>query len=205
MVRELRGENVVQHLDHLLTYPATLAYLLMDSFAGEGGQGEHRGALARRVRWLLANDRRHYDPARRPRSRRRGQDPSVQIDGGRPHRFQPFFWRRWDDSLAFLQARALLQIDVAGSSSSEPPRLRYGLTSRASRWLEDEVYSSSEDASFHSQICMAIADYLPAPEQLPERLLQAGLRLSVFRRDQRLTAGTDAAPPLFHTVFRERL
>lgn len=210
VVRELRGERRAQHLDHLLAHPATLAYVLMDLIRRAGDDlAEQRGAMARRVRWLLAHERRRYDPARRSRSRRRGQNPLARVDPTRRHRFRPFVWRRWDDALATLHSRGLLRVGVGDSPGSGPEDLSYGLTGRASQWLDQQVYPNHGDAGFHSQVCMVISDYLAElltdAGSLPDRLAQAEEGLAAFRRDQSLTAADDSAPPYFYAAFREKL
>lgn len=216
IVRQLQDERRVQCLDHLLAHPATLAYVLMDAYIGSDGDlAEQRGAVARRVRWLLANDRRSYDPARR--GRRRGQNSAERVDEKRLHRFQPFVWRRWDDTLATLHSRSLLKVtadadfqDVSPHDQllelhDQPLELRYGLTAQGAAWLDSEVYGAHGDSGFHAQVCTAIADFLPDLDDLPRMMSAAATRHCAFRRDHGLAAQDDAAPQRFHAAFRERL
>lgn len=195
--KQLVGEQRLLGFDHLLRHPATLAYVLIEHHRHLPETSERSAALARRIR-LLVGDRGETPIFRRARSR-------GVVPGGRPSYFDDApVWRRWDDSLAFLASRGLLEVGIAGS---QPPQIAYRLTARGAVVLEQRVYPASKAAAAWLQACDAIREFWPAPLDVPVDSVLAATagRLEELRHDEQIPLEQDLLPVLFERTFRERL
>lgn len=206
------SESRLQQLDHLVRHPIDLAYVLLDGLHRRPPEIGGCREVARQVRRLLDGP----SQPRRRRSRRRPFDPGS--------------WERWDDVLGYLGCRDLLRTEPAPQEPEPaarllgpaPPRqessedsdrllaahaLRYRLTGRGARWLEESVYPVEESLAPTRERCELLRTMLPRGldgAALDEDLAEIGRRLDAYRQEE-IRPEDDLLSHLFQATFKEPL
>ncbi len=184
-------ERQLQHLDHLVRNPASLAYVLMDQVRSrELSERDTPPDLPARIRQLLGLSR----PTRHRRLI--------------AYSFESSTWKRWDDILAYLSCRDLLTVSL-----SAPDESRYELTEQTANWLETTVTSSSSGSAGRTparQRCALLNATLPRqllinPGHLTSYLEDAGSRLAAYQVAEQLDVEDDLIAHLFQATFLEPL
>lgn len=182
-------ESQLQHFDHLVRHPIDLAYVLIDQFRQRPELDPRRADVARRIRQLL-------DTPSLPRRQRSLLRP-----------FEPGSWKRWDDVLAYLDCRALMRTQLLADRG-----LRYRLTGRGARWLQESVYPSHRGSGTYRERCELLRAVLPASLLQPATAATLGAdssaigrRLDAYRDEEHVGPEDDLLGHIFQATFREAL
>ena len=179
----LTGEGHLLAADHLVRHPATLAFVLLDHLGRPSSPEARRAELLRRIRSLLHDDASH---------------------GTTQHHFHFNAWERFDDALAFLACRGLLQIrPVAG----EPSTLAYRLPEAAAQRLEESIYPTEGSLEPIRERCRLLADGLlkehrladPDVAKLPD-LSAVAARIEGFRHREQIAPEDNLLERFFHAA-----
>lgn len=179
LVAYLDGEELLQHLDHLLSHPVDLALALLDRYRSRPTLRPRRRAFVRAIRKLTTT----------AHDARRQQDFAT---GG---------WARRDDVLATLACRDLIRVrPLAGK-----PALRFALTAAGAACLATMDAATRKVAAPFVERCRLVQEHWGpfVGSGFVAQLRGAEARLARARQEEQLAVGAPLLPSLFQLTFDE--